>query len=91
MSKKDEYQSKFDELKNKSLSELGDIENTFGKKYKGFKIKEIYKQNPDYIRWVKTIEDKNYVGNDYYFSLEYSKRAMVLYMDLIELMTNAGK
>lgn len=91
MSKAEEYSKKIKDLENKTLSELGNIENFFGKKYKGWKIKDIYKENPNYVDWVKAVENKSYIGNDYYFNIEYSKKAIVLYSDIMDYMKNSGR
>lgn len=91
MSKINQYKKELLELQNKSLEELGNIENYFGNKYKGIKIKDIYKKNPEYLKWVKELAEENYMGNDYYFKIEYSRQAIILYYDLIEFLRNSGK
>lgn len=91
MSKIKEYEERIKKLENKSLDELGDLENFFGKKYRGLRIKDIYKKDPKYIEWVRTLETKTFIGNDYYFKIEFSKRAMILYADIMDYLKNSGK
>lgn len=91
MSKSEQYKKEIENLENKSLEELGNIVNLFGNKYKGKLIKEIYKENPGYFEWLKTLNNDNYIGNKYYFDIEYSKRAMIIYYDIMDYLKNVGK
>lgn len=87
-----EFSKKLEELELKTLSELGEIQNKFGKKYKDIKIKDIYEKNPQYFKWVKGLgTTKNYLGTQYYFEWEYSRRAIVLYDELMDFYNNQGK
>ena len=69
MSKSEQYKREIENLENKSLEELGNIVNLFGNKYKGKLIKEIYKENPSYFEWLKTLNNDNYIGSKYYFDI----------------------
>ena len=91
MSRMEQYKKELLELQNKTLEELGNIENHFGNKYRGQKIRDIYSKNPEYLKWVKELVEENYIGNDYYFQIEYSRQAMILYYDLIEFLKSGGK